>query len=144
MKNKDKVTITRIEYQLVEVYNEIEISLDELEEIIKIEDEDDIDEELYSLFNNSDDIIYYAGKFSNDFNWDGTLDKFKIPHNEHSEHMGTVIHIDNYCLLYNLDERIKTGNKTTIVHDFSKMKDVKLSNYVSTKRRINTIDNILE
>lgn len=144
MKNREKVKITRIEYQLVEVYNEIKISLDELEEIIKLDDEDEIDDELASLFNKTDNIIYYAGEDSVDYDWNGKLDKFKIPHNEFGDLMGTVICIDNHCLTYCVDERIKTGNKKTNIHDFSPMKDDTLSNYVKMKRRTNTINNIIE
>lgn len=119
----DKITITRIEYQLVEVYNKIEISVDELEEIISLDDEDEVEYELDTRFNNSDNIIYCGGEGGNDIDWDGTLVEFKIPFNENSEHMGTVMLIDNCCISYDIDKRVLTGVKKTGVNDFSSLSE---------------------
>jgi hypothetical protein len=139
----DKITITRIEYQLVEIYNEIEISIDELEEIISLDDEYEIEDELYTRLRNSGDIIYYAGKGADEWDWDGKLIEFKTPHNENSEYMGSVMLIDDYCISYDMDARIITGDKQTDINDFSRLSEETLSTYIKMKRRMETINNVI-
>lgn len=143
----ETITITRIEYQLVEVYTKIEIPIDELEEMIKLHDEDD-DEiwcDLNTRFCDGDNIIYYAGESSNDWDdWDGKLDEFKTPHNEYSTPMGTIMCIDNNCISFDLDNRIETGNRKTDIHDFSDMTQDILTDYIKKKKRMDTINKIIK
>ena len=70
-------------------------------------------------FYESDRIIYYAGDDSNDYGWDGILDKKIIPHNEHSHPMGDITLIDDMCIDFNIKNDILIGKKETEIHDFS-------------------------
>lgn len=145
MEKKNTITITQIQYQLVEVYNRIEVSLEELEELIDSNDEDEAFEEIYHKFNDADDIIYYAPEDKlYDEDYDGSLDSCKIPSNEYSEYMGSIILINDNCVSYNMDERVSTGDMKTNIHDFSKIKMDTLSNYVKTQQRINCINDIIK
>lgn len=144
-KKKKTITITQIQYQLVEVYNRIEVSLDELEELIDSNDEDEVFDELYGRFNDADDIIYHANPdeiYNQDY--DGRLEERIIPYNEFSYYMGNIIQIGNKCISYHMDERIITGDMKTDIHDFSKMKMDTLPNYVKSKRRIDSINDIIK
>ena len=138
-KKKNTITITKIEYQLVEVYNRIEVSLDELEELINSNDEDEVFDEIHNRFHDAVNIIYHApiDELDNEY-YDGELEECEIPNNEYSEYMGSIILIDDSCISYNMDERIATGDRKTDVHDFTKIKMDTLPNYVKTQKRMET------
>ena len=144
-KKKNTITITKIEYQLVEVYNRIEVSLDELEELINSNDEDEVFDEIHNRFHDAVNIIYHApiDELDNEY-YDGELEECEIPNNEYSEYMGSIILIDDSCISYNMDERIATGDRKTDVHDFTKIKMDTLPNYVKTQKRINCINDIIK
>lgn len=130
---KEKITLTRIEYDLIEVYRTIEIDINELEDLSKIEDEDELDEELNDRFYESDRIIYYAGDDNNDY---GKI----IPHNENSYPMGDITLIDDMCIYFNINNDILIGKKQTKIHDFSNTIDGDIKSYLRNRKLNNLLN----
>lgn len=144
MEKKNTVTVTRIEYQLVEVYNKVEVSLEQLEGLIDPNEDNVISLKLDRMLDESDNIIHYASEGSaNGHDWDGSLEEFKIPFIEFSSYMGGIIMVEDSCVSYYMDERIITGDKKTDIHDFSDLKCDTLPSYVKAKRRTNDINDII-
>jgi hypothetical protein len=145
MEKKNTITVTKIEYQLIEVYNQIEVSIDELESLIDLTEEDEISSELHDILYDSDNIIYYAptGDDGDYYDCNRSLKPFKIPFIEHSLYMGSILIVGDSCVSYDMDDRIITGNKKNEIHDFSELKSDTLSSYVKTKRRTNVINDII-
>lgn len=132
-KKKEKITLTRIEYDLIEVYRTIEIDINELEDLSKIEDEDELYEELNDRFYESDRIIYYAGDDNNDY---GKI----IPHNENSHPMGDITLIDDMCIDFNINNDILIGKKQTKIHDFSNTIDGDIKSYLRNRKLNNLLN----